>query len=149
MEFDEAATLIEAYLKTQWPIAYPPALAVPTVSSIPLIFPNMPRPTFEAAPVRVHVEIRAGGTRFIAFGGVGNNRQRQTGDLIMRNFVPALTTEITARAMASAQAKMMRGWSSGNCKFFTAGPIGGEASEQDGNWWQMDMLASFTFDSFG
>lgn len=144
MNYSQAYNLIVARATAQWTAAYP---------AIPIIFTNEQRPTFDEANFCLHVEIRPGVTRTVGFGGIGQNLQRQNGEVIARCFGPADTKMATMNAMADAFCAAFRYWSSvlsgTTLHFFDTGPAGGGEDEKDGNFYQLDAIASFYFDTIG
>lgn len=141
MEAADAATSLETKIKAGWLALH---------ATVPVYFPNDPLPTYEDAPKFVHVEIRtAVPPRPMGYGGLAKTRYRQTGEMIVRIFVDALSGRDTIRGYADDVVKVMRGYRDGDLQVTGVGPAGGEASQLDGNWYQLDVLASFWFDTFG
>lgn len=142
MDFPTAYGIIKAKIETDWAVAFP---------SVPVIFTNEQRPTFDEAPNCLHVEIRGGAPRTVGWGGgQGKNRQRQSGEVIFRHFVPADTEMETVLARAESGCVILRFWQpGGGLRFFEAAPTGGSEDEKVGLFYEQDALANFFYDTIG
>lgn len=144
MTFEEAATAIKARIAAQWAVLD---------NDVPLIYPNEQRPTADEESKQVHVEIVPGAPRGVGFGGTGLNRWRQTGEVIFRTFVPSYTdvadNEAVANGLADDAAATVRGYRTGELRFYGAGVTGGGAVLAQGNFYQQDAIAFFEFDLIG
>ena len=145
MDAATAYALTKTRIETQWAALVTPA--------VPLIFTNEQRPTFEEAPNCVHVEIRFGNSQTVGFGGIGNNLQRQFGEVIFRVFGPADQKMPPIIALADIASGILRYWSANSggttLRFFDCGPAGGGEDDKDGVFYELDAIASFYFDTIG
>lgn len=141
MRSSDAEAIIEARIKAIWPTVHP---------AVPAIFTNDLRPSFDEAPNVMHVEIRWGADRIASFGGIGENRHRQSGEVVLRCFVQSIIDgRVLPSTMADDAGDMFRSFRSGDLIFFEVGAAAGEQSDQDGDFFQRDAIASFTLDIIG
>lgn len=141
MLFSAAAASLVNKITTAWAVAH---------SDIPVLLTNDRRPTYDelvaagqTSPCMLHVEVRGGRQYIAAFGSLGNNRYLQSGEVILRIFVPAQTGETLARSLADDASAILIGYRDGDLWVTDSAPASGEASEEDGNFYQMDVIASF------
>jgi hypothetical protein len=137
MLFSDAKAAIRSRIETQWVAQYP---------TYPLIFGNDEAPTFDEAPRVCKVEIRGGIEKPVAFGGIGSNRYRKTGEVIFRILGPSDEGEATVDPIADFAASILRGWQDGDLKFYASSVLGGDEEQKDGNYYQFDVMSNFTFD---
>lgn len=140
MEFSEAYSTIKTRIDTQWAILH---------ATIPLVYPNEIGHEFDVYSTFVHVEIRGGHANIVAFGGPSANRQRQSGEVIFRIFTPADGGMSTALDLSDDLCGILRCWSSGNLRIFGAAPTTGGDEDRSGNFFELDVIASFFFDTIG
>lgn len=141
MLFSDAYDIIKARIEERWAILH---------ADIPLVFTNEQRPTFDQAKRCIHVEIRMGAPRTAAWGGYGNNRQRQSGEVIFRCFGPSDIKMGELNRLADDCCGILRYWPAPNdLRFFDAGPTGGGEDDKSGVFYEQDAIASFTLDTIG
>jgi hypothetical protein len=140
MKFADAVTSIKGQIAAAWAVSH---------SDIPLIYTNEPTPTFDQATRIVHIEIRAGAQRIASWGGQSNNRYRQSGEVIMRIFGPSEEGEDVARGLADDAAAILLGYRDGDLVFTDSAPAGGAATDENGNFFEADVIASFFVDLIG
>lgn len=146
MEFAAAYTSLKNRVTTNW-----------THADVPIFWPNDHKPSFNelsgltgsATPAMMHVEIRGGKQDPIAYGAPGSIRYRQSGEVIMRLFVTSQTGEATINSLCDDAVALLRGYRDGDLIIWSCAPASGEAAEEDGNFYQKDVIASWTNDSVG
>lgn len=142
MDFSAAVAAIKSRLNTQWAALHP---------SIPIGWSNDPNPILSSSspgPV-LRAEVRGGVEEVAAWGGPNQNRYRQTGELIVRVLVPAYSGEEAARDYADEVCVIFRGWRTGASQeliFFGVDNAAGGEADRDGNFFEVDVIASFTND---
>lgn len=141
--FADHAAAIRSRFETQFPTLRP---------SVPILWPNerlnpAPDPNTDGNGLQgwIAFEVRSGREIPAGFGGLGANRWRQSGEVIIRIFVPVTVGETLVRAVAADASSVFRGYQAGNLKFFEADTTGGDISE-DGNWYELDSICHFTAD---
>lgn len=140
MKYAVAAASLTAQIKTNWTALHP---------TIPVVMANEPRPTFDEYPRVMHVEIRGGAQRVVAWGGLNNNRFRQSLEVIMRLFVPSQEGEVAVRLLADDAAALLLSYRDGDLIIESSAPASGDAAEENGNWFQFDVIASGFCDLVG
>lgn len=140
MKYAAAATSLTNQIKTQWLALHP---------TIPVFMANEQFTTFDVTQRVVHVAIRSGAQHVVAWGGLGNNRYRQSIDVIMRIFVPAGEGEDEARALADDGAAILLGFRDTDLVIDSAAPAGGDATAEDGQWFEFDVIATGFYDLTG
>lgn len=141
-DFADGVASMRARFAAMWPAVH---------ADVPILWPNErldpapdPSATGNGKQGWVAFTVRGGPEALKGFGGLGNNLYRQSGEVLIRCFVPTASTEIALRQLCSDAAAIYRGWQDGNLKFFAAGTIGEPV--EDGGWAELDVQASFTFD---
>ena len=144
--FADHAAAIRSRFETQFP---------PLRSTTPILWPNerlnpAPDPNTDGNGLQgwVSFEVRSGQEKAAGFGSIGANRWRQSGEVIIRIFVPVTIGETLVRDIAADATSIFRGYQAGDLKFFAASTTGGDISE-DGNWYELDAICSFTADIIG
>lgn len=135
-----AYNAIKSKLATDWAALH---------STIPLLYPNEQRPTFDEEKTQVHVEIRMGAQRIAGYGSPNFNRYRQSGEVIVRILVPSQSGEAAARSYADDVAGILRGYQYQDLTVEACAPASGAASDENGLFYQLDVLAPFFYDLDG
>lgn len=138
MTLGEVAAAIKSRFNVQWAALH---------SGVTIVWANDAElPTFDVPEPVVHAEIRGGAENVAAWGGPMQNRYRQSGELIVRVFVPSNSGDEAARELADDAASIFRGWSDGDLRFFGVSVLGGSAGDESGNYFNIDVVAAFQND---
>lgn len=138
--FADHAASIRTRFETQFPTLRP---------NTRILWPNerlnpLPDPNIDVSGW-VSFEVRSGAEKVAGYGGLSNNRWRQSGEVIVRIFVPVTVGETLIRSIAADATSIFRGFQSGDLKFFEASTTGGDLSE-DGNWYELATICTFFCD---
>lgn len=140
MSLDTAIAAIRSRADTLWPALEP---------TVPLAWPNE---TFErpldgnGSPLPwVLIEVRWNGGEFMSVGSPGSNLARREGHIWTFAFIGQGTGEQRAHELAAKAAGMFEGQDFGGVVCQASMP-GGEADDEDGNYFGQGAAVPFDFD---
>lgn len=137
----DVTAAIKARMTSEWPH-----------SSVPVYWENEDTVIADTPAPFVFVSVHTDRPFLSEFGGGrGANRWRQTGRVVFSVHVPRGAGRADADTYGEAAAVIFRGQRfAADIDFFEAGPIGpGGVSETNGQYWQLDVEAEFSFDQVG
>lgn len=114
--------------------------------TVPVYWKNE-RGSATLTPPFMHVTVRFGASAIRGLGGFGSNLQRQSGEVVMRIFDAARYGEDRLAGYADTAAAIFRTYTAGPLRFYDASRQG--EGVEDGNLYEVDVIANFEFDLIG
>lgn len=140
MALSDAVAAIRSRAESLWP-----ALEATVGLAWPNERFNLPLDANGAPSPFVMIELRWNGGEFVSIGAPGSNRARREGHIWCFAFIPQGTGESRAHDLAGKAAGMFEGQDFSGLVCWAQEP-GGEADDQDGNYFGQSAAVPFWFD---